>query len=246
METLFASRIRTGSCAATDPCRSWSPNSKQFRTTTFASEGSINRYYVPATDQFLSIDPDVQTTDEPYVFTNDDPLNETDPLGLCKGIIGCIKSATKSVVHGIESTVAKAFAKGVADQLPDNSGMTMGLCGSVSIANGVGGKASACAGSTGNGKPFASLTIGSGAGSANASIGASFELSNAQTASQLTKEFAYGGASFGSGPSATVEIEVGKTASNKDIYIVEAGLSLAAQPGFSYENGVSYTWAKNY
>ena len=83
METLFASRIRTGSCVATDPCRSWSPNSKQFRTTTFASEGSINRYYVPATDQFLSIDPDVQTTDQPYAFVNDDPLNRSDPLGLC-------------------------------------------------------------------------------------------------------------------------------------------------------------------
>ena len=82
METLFASRIRTGSCVATDPCRSWSPNSKQFRTTTFASEGSINRYYDPSTDQFLSVDPDVQETDQPYVFTNDDPLNVEDPLGL--------------------------------------------------------------------------------------------------------------------------------------------------------------------
>ena len=81
METLFASRIRTGSCVATDPCRSWSPNSKQFRTTTFASEGSINRYYDPSTDQFLSVDPDVQETDQPYAFVNDDPLNATDPLG---------------------------------------------------------------------------------------------------------------------------------------------------------------------
>jgi hypothetical protein len=29
----------------------------------------------------LSIDPDVATTDQPYVFTNDDPLNSSDPLG---------------------------------------------------------------------------------------------------------------------------------------------------------------------
>ncbi len=42
----------------------------------------INRYYDPATDQFLSIDPDVATTDQPYVFVNDDSLNATDPLGL--------------------------------------------------------------------------------------------------------------------------------------------------------------------
>jgi RHS repeat-associated protein len=43
----------------------------------------INRYYDSATGQFLSIDPDVATTGQPYVFTNDDPLNATDPLGLC-------------------------------------------------------------------------------------------------------------------------------------------------------------------
>jgi hypothetical protein len=42
----------------------------------------INRYYDPTTDQFLSIDPAVAQTDQPYVFTNDDPLNAEDPLGL--------------------------------------------------------------------------------------------------------------------------------------------------------------------
>lgn len=42
----------------------------------------INRYYDPTTDQFLSIDPEVATTDQPYVFANDDPLNAEDPLGL--------------------------------------------------------------------------------------------------------------------------------------------------------------------
>jgi hypothetical protein len=41
----------------------------------------INRYYDPTTDQFLSIDPDVADTNQPYVFTNDDPLNVEDPMG---------------------------------------------------------------------------------------------------------------------------------------------------------------------
>jgi hypothetical protein len=45
----------------------------------------INRYYDPTTDQFLSVDPDVTTTDKPYVFTNDDPLNVEDPNGLHPG-----------------------------------------------------------------------------------------------------------------------------------------------------------------
>jgi hypothetical protein len=59
----------------------------------------VNRYYDPTTDQFISIDPDVADTDQPYVFTNDNPLNSEDPLGLkkCTGpgapteaqLIGC-------------------------------------------------------------------------------------------------------------------------------------------------------------
>jgi RHS repeat-associated protein len=61
------------------------------KVTPFGYQGSytdstgliylVNRYYDPTTDQFLSIDPDVATTDQPYVFTNDDPLNAEDPLG---------------------------------------------------------------------------------------------------------------------------------------------------------------------
>jgi uncharacterized protein RhaS with RHS repeats len=42
----------------------------------------VNRYYDPSTDQFMSVDPDVATTDQPYVYTNDDPLNSEDPLGM--------------------------------------------------------------------------------------------------------------------------------------------------------------------
>jgi RHS repeat-associated protein len=42
----------------------------------------IDRYYDPVTDQFLSVDPDVADSGQPYAFTGDDPLNGTDPLGL--------------------------------------------------------------------------------------------------------------------------------------------------------------------
>ncbi|MGH9019569.1 MAG: RHS repeat-associated core domain-containing protein [Acidimicrobiales bacterium] len=68
------------------------------KVTPFAFEGAysdptgliylVNRYYDPATDQFLSIDPAVGVTGQPYVFTNDNPLNATDPLGLSEFIIG--------------------------------------------------------------------------------------------------------------------------------------------------------------
>jgi hypothetical protein len=46
----------------------------------------VDRYYDPTTDQFLSVDPDLAETGQPYAFTGDDPLNKTDPLGLAKRI----------------------------------------------------------------------------------------------------------------------------------------------------------------
>jgi hypothetical protein len=45
----------------------------------------VDRYYDPTTDQFLSVDPDLAETGQPYAFTGDDPLNKTDPLGLKGG-----------------------------------------------------------------------------------------------------------------------------------------------------------------
>jgi hypothetical protein len=41
----------------------------------------LDRYYDPSSDEFLSIDPLVAETGQPYAFTGDDPLNTTDPLG---------------------------------------------------------------------------------------------------------------------------------------------------------------------
>jgi hypothetical protein len=41
----------------------------------------IDRYYDPATDEFLSVDPMLSVTGQPYAFTSDDPINATDPLG---------------------------------------------------------------------------------------------------------------------------------------------------------------------
>ena len=43
----------------------------------------INRYYDPATAQFVSVDPDLAQTDQAYVYAGDDPVNNSDPSGLC-------------------------------------------------------------------------------------------------------------------------------------------------------------------
>jgi hypothetical protein len=90
----------------------------------------INRYYDPSTGQFLSIDPDVGATDQPYVFTNDDPLNAEDPSGL-------VPSAGLGETNAQVAAVAKAIAttkKVVAAARKSSSGSTLR---SVGIAAGV-------------------------------------------------------------------------------------------------------------
>lgn len=86
-----------GSLGAIQEMATYSPYGQQSITsgtdvTPFGFQGSytdpsglvylINRYYDPSTDQFLSVDPMVDTTGQAYGFVNDNPLNGTDSLGL--------------------------------------------------------------------------------------------------------------------------------------------------------------------
>lgn len=79
-------------------------------------ESVINRYYDPATDQLLSIDPDVAQTGQPYVFTNDDPLNAEDPLGLCSwyDVVCDVIHHTLTVIL-VVAVAASVVATGGAD-----------------------------------------------------------------------------------------------------------------------------------
>lgn len=43
---------------------------------------SVHRYYDPTTGQFLSVDPVVSMTGQPYAYVSGDPVNRADPLGL--------------------------------------------------------------------------------------------------------------------------------------------------------------------
>jgi len=87
-----------------------------------ARERRVNRYYDPATDQFLSVDPDVAETGEPYAFTGDDPLNATDPLGLSGNPTLVMCSGGLKAPKGM--TVAQACA---ADRKHD-SRLQMSIC----------------------------------------------------------------------------------------------------------------------
>ncbi len=55
------------------------------------------RYYDPATQQFVSVDPLVDQTGQPYAYTGDNPLNMVDPTGAltCGGVSGANWSAQR-------------------------------------------------------------------------------------------------------------------------------------------------------
>jgi RHS repeat-associated protein len=48
----------------------------------------VNRYYDPGTSQFLTVDPLVAVTQSAYGYVADNPLNGTDPNGLCVSVFG--------------------------------------------------------------------------------------------------------------------------------------------------------------
>jgi hypothetical protein len=49
----------------------------------------VGRYYDPGTVQFLSVDPKVHETQQPYIYANDDPTGATDPLGMSYLTLRC-------------------------------------------------------------------------------------------------------------------------------------------------------------
>lgn len=71
----------------------------------------INRYYDPAADQLLSIDADVATTDQPYVYTGDDPLNSEDPLGLSPSATEALTRRNKGVRRTTRSRKRTPFSR---------------------------------------------------------------------------------------------------------------------------------------
>jgi RHS repeat-associated protein len=76
------------------------------------------RTYDPATVQFLTTDPMEPLTRAPYNYAHDNPLNESDPAGLCSinpfSSSGCLSEGVEAGVHFAEEhPVATGIALGV-------------------------------------------------------------------------------------------------------------------------------------
>jgi RHS repeat-associated protein len=83
----------------------------------------VDRYYDPASGQFLSVDPLVDETRQPYAYTGDDPVNAVDPLGLCT-----IKGEGQLYPGACATTGAEAIA---AEQEIQAASQSHGILGDI-------------------------------------------------------------------------------------------------------------------
>ena len=87
----------------------------------------VHRYYDPTTGEFLTVDPDVASTRQPYFYAGDDPVNATDPSGLrslpcpswslVAGAAGCAAAAAGGAVAGIGEAPAQPTGAFVAEKI---------------------------------------------------------------------------------------------------------------------------------
>ena len=103
----------------------------------------VGRYYDPGTGQFLSVDPDVAETGQPYAYTGDDPVNAVDPLGtmvnegpgeqIAGNSAACAAAASsldfKDQVDGIldDEAAYNAVSHGSALPFLEKAGLALGM-----------------------------------------------------------------------------------------------------------------------
>jgi len=73
--------------------------------------GRVDRYYDPATAEFISVDPLVAETQSPYGYVADDPIDGTDPSGLFFGLpeITSLYHVAKSIYNNDIVQAAKTL-----------------------------------------------------------------------------------------------------------------------------------------
>jgi RHS repeat-associated protein len=76
------------------------------------------RYYDQVTGQFLSVDPEVASTREPYGYTGQSPLDGSDPTGLLtEGLCGGLSAAVSGVGASGGVCAVKATEHGYPEQI---------------------------------------------------------------------------------------------------------------------------------
>ena len=188
-----------------------------------------NRYYDPATAQFLSVDPAVSLTQAPYSYANDDPVNEDDPLGLWGW------NPISDVAQAWNDTGGKAVHAAATH--------TIGLCLNVGAGWGAYGTASGCVALSGGHFTLVG-TAGGGGSSPTASATLGLLISNASKPSDLRGPFAQAGGSVDLGLSGGDEGSIGNGSCGQTIWEnqVTGGIGLDLPIPFEGHGGATYTW----
>jgi len=80
----------------------WSARVSGPTTIEHAPGRTVHRYYDPTTGEFLTVEPEVATTRQPYLYAGEDPVNETDPSGMqCTSTEWVIEPGVCTVNTGI-------------------------------------------------------------------------------------------------------------------------------------------------
>jgi len=210
------------------------------------------RYYDPTTACFLSRDPAVATTREPYAYVSDSPLNSVDPSGLDGW--GWIQDRLVDVGRALPGPARSAYVGGLTQAGnflgAFQQGNTQGVCFSVSVNVIVWGAfVNACAvvsyDANGNPKGFGTTeTYGTGPGAGLGGGGMlSYQRSNAENISDLGGGFVYtnacGGDVVAVGGGASSGISRGKVVAVGEIGVGPGG-GAYGQVGVSNTN--TQTW----
>jgi RHS repeat-associated protein len=212
----------------------------------------VNRYYDPETGQFLSVDPAVTETGQPYGYANEDPLNGVDPLGLgfcllghnpdggCRGSSEA-QSAVRVVAHVASDAVGSTPIGIAAQGVSDLTGRSISICAGASSYAGVGGGVQGCWVASPSGLQGFTGTVEGGVGyGTSAFVG--IQETNAQCPGELGGKFSYEEGSLGQGVYAVGGGHVGGRASDgRQISGWQGGWAPGATP-VSGDGGYSYTW----
>ena len=160
-------------------------------------------WYDPSTGQFLSVDPDVEQTSQPYAYADDDPINATDPTGLCGSTsswgafwAGCGSDTVHTIASEVNNVIRTSPVGLALDIDRQVTGHTVGMCvgGEIGVAKVV--SESLCYEATSSGQSCitesSGLTTGVGMGASLTGT-----MSSAQSCADLSGRFVGSAASVG-------------------------------------------------